>query len=209
MIADRLQRLAIPSSTSPLVIPNAGRDDLARWFGEAGFLRGVEIGVKEGAYSSRLLASNPSLTLWSVDPWLVRYDYRDHRSQSAFDGYERKARARLGEFGTRSSIIKALSVDACQMFADESLDFVYIDGAHSFANVALDLEHWSRKVRSGGVIAGHDYVWYTAKANIHVVEAVQGFTQAYRIKPWYVLGRKEQIDGEVRDRHRSFLWVKP
>ncbi len=197
-----------PTSTLPVVVPNVGRDDLAGWFAELGFQTGAEIGVKEGDYSVRLLERIPGLTLYSVDPWLVRFDYRDHRPQAVFDGYERKARARLAAF-SGSIVIKALSRDALVHVPDGSLDFVYVDGAHSFANVAHDLEGWSRKVRAGGIMSGHDYCRYRPEANIHVVEAVHGFTEAYKIKPWFVLGRKEKTNGEVRDRHRSFLWVKP
>lgn len=196
------------SRTQPIVIPHVGRSDLADWFRECGFQRGAEIGVKEGDYSVELLERIPGLTLYSVDPWLVRFDYHDHRTQAVFDGYEATARRRLAAF-TGSHVIKALSRDAVETIPDDSLDFVYIDGAHSFANVAHDLEAWSRKVRSGGIVSGHDYCRYQAAANIHVVEAVQAFTKSYRIRPWYVLGLKEKVPGDVRDRHRSFLWVKP
>lgn len=195
--------------TLPIVIPNVGRDQLAQWFAELGATRGAEIGVKEGDYSVTLLEANPALTLYSVDPWLVRYDYRDHRSQAVFDGYEQRARARLSTFGSRSIVIKALSREALGQVPDRSLDFVYVDGAHSFANVAHDLEGWARKVRRGGLIAGHDYVRYQARANIHVYDCVHAFTQAYRIAPWFVLGRKAKVNGEIRDRHRSFVWVNP
>jgi hypothetical protein len=37
---------------------------------------------------------------------------------------------------------------------------------------------------------------------------LQGYTEAYRIKPWFVLGAKQADDGEIRDRWRSWMWVK-
>ena len=42
-------------------------------------------------------------------------------------------------------------------FADESLDFIYIDADHSYNAVKGDLAHAWRLVRPGGFIAGHDY----------------------------------------------------
>lgn len=41
-------------------------------------------------------------------------------------------------------------MDAVGEIEDGSLDFVFIDGNHSFEAVREDLMHWSRKVRPGG-----------------------------------------------------------
>lgn len=53
------------------------------------------------------------------------------------------------EFSTNLELIKS--------FPDEYFDFVYIDGDHSYKGAKSDLINYFRKVRSGGVIAGHDY----------------------------------------------------
>jgi len=37
------------------------------------------------------------------------------------------------------------------------LDFAYIDGNHSLKSVTADLGAWWPKVKSGGIICGHDY----------------------------------------------------
>jgi predicted O-methyltransferase YrrM len=39
----------------------------------------------------------------------------------------------------------------------EILDFVFIDANHSYAAVTEDLMHWTPAVKSGGLVAGHDY----------------------------------------------------
>lgn len=49
------------------------------------------------------------------------------------------------------------SADAAKFFPDECLDFVFIDGDHSFGGVTSDIEAWRGKVKLGGVIAGHDF----------------------------------------------------
>ena len=41
---------------------------------------------------------------------------------------------------------------------DGSLDFVYLDARHDEESIAQDLEMWRPKIRSGGVMAGHDYL---------------------------------------------------
>lgn len=53
--------------------------------------------------------------------------------------------------------IRLLSTEASKLFEDESLDFVFIDAAHDYENVKNDIYTWYRKVKKGGVIAGHDY----------------------------------------------------
>jgi len=49
------------------------------------------------------------------------------------------------------------SVEAASLFADQSLDFVFIDAAHDHASVRADISAWLPKVRPGGVLAGDDY----------------------------------------------------
>lgn len=192
---------------NPVQIPNCGRDDLARWFYELGFTDGVEIGVKAGVYSEVLCKANPDLHLRSVDPWLVRAEYYDTRGQKVFDSYEKKAREVLAPYNC--TVMKMKSCDAVQKFDRASLDFVYIDGHHNLYNVIHDIHKWSTKVRPGGIIAGHDYVRYKNQA-MHIVQAVLAYTDSYRIDPWFLLGLKRSSrDGEIRDRHRSFCWVRP
>ena len=58
------------------------------------------------------------------------------------------------------SIVKVFAEDsktAHRHFAEGSLDFVFIDGDHSYEGVKLDILNFLPKVRPGGLIAGHDY----------------------------------------------------
>ncbi len=52
----------------------------------------------------------------------------------------------------------AKSVRAAHLFPPESVDFVFLDAAHDYANVAADLAAWWPRIKPGGVLAGHDYV---------------------------------------------------
>lgn len=45
-----------------------------------------------------------------------------------------------------------------EQIPDESLDAVFIDGAHDFDNVLADLNFWFKKVKKGGQILGDDYI---------------------------------------------------
>ena len=50
-----------------------------------------------------------------------------------------------------------MSWDAAVNFADESIDFVFIDADHSYESVKKDIEAWLPKIRKNGIISGHDY----------------------------------------------------
>ena len=88
-------------------------------------------------------------------------------------------------------------MDALGDFKDRSLDFVYIDGLHDFDNVMMDLIGWNRKVRSGGIISGHDYIPLHAGG---IIPAVRAFTEGHCITEWYITQEYTPAP--------SFFWVK-
>ena len=62
---------------------------------------------------------------------------------------------------------------------------------------------WSRKVRPGGIVSGHDY----ADNHIDVRLAVENFVARNNIYPWYIVG-KEHETGDPNT-IPSWFWVKP
>ena len=198
-----------PGSSKPMEVPDFGRDDLAGLFAELGFTTGVEIGVKEGKYSEVLCKANPNLLLYSIDPWLATVygpmASPERWQQPAYDGFYEAAKRRLAPYNCK--IIRLPSLEAVARFADDSLDFVYIDGNHDFQNCTNDICEWTKRVRPGGIISGHDYARYRREANIHVKQVVGAYTNAYGIT-WFVLGARAAMLGETRDKARSWFWVK-
>lgn len=53
--------------------------------------------------------------------------------------------------------IRKTSVDASKDFEDNSLFAVFIDAQHEYEPVKEDIQHWLPKVKSGGILCGHDY----------------------------------------------------
>lgn len=49
------------------------------------------------------------------------------------------------------------SVEAARTYAEQSLDFVFIDGCHCEESVLRDVQAWLPTVKPGGVLAGHDW----------------------------------------------------
>jgi hypothetical protein len=94
-------------------------------------------------------------------------------------------------------------MDALEGFPDNSLDFVFIDGNHSFPYVAEDIFYWEKKVRPGGIVSGHDYLDVPRKdCVIQVREVVDAYTEAFKIKKWFI------VDECSKKRCGSFFWVK-
>lgn len=195
------------SPTMPIAIPNASRGlDLPELFREAGFRVGAEIGVECGLYSEVLCRLIPGLKLYAVDCWKEHQGYRTHVSQKQLDGFYQEALERVKPYDC--TLIREWSVEASKQFEDGSLDFVYIDAGHDFANVVKDIAAWLPKIRKGGIISGHDYRMRKSKTSKqHVVQAVKAWTDCYQVSPWFILGRREKIPGERRDSNRSWMWV--
>ena len=73
--------------------------------------------------------------------------------------------------------MKKSSVEAAPELEDGSLDFVFIDANHSYDAVKNDIIAWAPKVRSGGVLCGHDYNSFPG-----VQKAVDDFASAKGIR---------------------------
>jgi len=202
---DRFPEVYRPRKPGPkhvvMELPQCGRHDLAQWTAQWGFTTGAEIGVDLGRYSKILLDENPTLTLIGVDAWVGK------------QGPSRRTVAVMAmePYGDRSHMVHGLSVEAALLVPDASLDFVYIDADHQFSAVVADLAAWEPKVRSGGVVSGHDYFYGRDSRGhrpMHIIEAVHGWAASYR-RELCILGRKAIEPGDVRDRPRSWMWVKP
>jgi SAM-dependent methyltransferase len=202
------ERGADMSRRNPIEIPNTNRVTLAHLFSVLGFGVGVELGVERAVYSEVLCQENPGVRLYCVDAWRAYRGYRDHVSQQKLDRFYVEASERMAKF-QRATLVRKFSAEAVQDFEDGSLDFVYIDAAHDLVSVVSDIARWSRKVRPGGIVAGHDYLKAPLPSLMHVPQAIHAWTDAYQIPRWYVLGRKDKVEGELRDDGRSWFYVVP
>ena len=63
--------------------------------------------------------------------------------------------------------IKKSSIEASKDFQDQTLDFVYIDAFHSYEAVTEDITAWKPKIKSNGIIAGHDYHHSSVQRAVH------------------------------------------
>ena len=182
---------------SPFYI-NCGRwQELPKLLKELDFKIGAEIGVLRGWWSENLFSYIPDLKLYGIDKWKCYPTYRDFKSQKQLDEYHKEAKKKLKKFDCK--LIKKWSMDAVKDFDDESLDFVFIDGNHSFEYVTNDIAEWSKKVKKGGIVAGHDFYRSRSRILIHVKDVVPAWAYAHSIHPWFVL---------CGNKGKSWMWVK-
>lgn len=159
---------------------------------------GAEIGVWRGAYSKAICQSDPELKLYAIDKW---QDEMVNGKPMSF--WHRDAVRRLEPYNCQ--IIQDSSENAVKRFNDESLDFVFIDSDHDSKSVTEDIKKWSKKVREGGIVSGHDY--YNGKhpdfdgsiRNYEIENIVNGWIERNNIDHLFVL---------VGDQTPSWFYIK-
>ena len=172
---------ALPIDTSQR---HGDRKRLARLCERLGFKRGCELGVRNGCFSE--LFCQAGLEMWCVDPWAPCPNYSSDRQERSYA----EAQKRLAPYGAH--LVKKASADALGD-VPSGLDFLHIDGRHEFDFVMLDIIQWAPKVRPGGIIACHDYHLSGVK------RAVEAYTLAHHIDPWFVL----------KNHQPTAFWVSP
>lgn len=180
-------------------IRKAGRLHLCELFAALEYTQGAEIGVWQGAFAKALCEAVPKLHLRCVDPWhtYTGYDDKKNDNRRLHEAHEIAVKT-LTPFDCE--IMRMESLYAADQVPNDSLDFIYVDANHAEYAVRADLKAWVPKVRSGGIVAGHDYVLTKPKPHIHVKPAVDTFVAERGIETVYIL---------AADKSPSFFWVQP
>jgi len=167
----------------PIRISEINRNYILELLAKFNMTKGAEIGVGEGRYSEVMFKKIPNLELLCVDIWEIGEDKANLRlGQSKVERNYRHALQRLSQF-SEAKIIKGKSMDIVRDIPYESLDFVYIDANHQFDFVMQDIFEWSKRVKKGGLVAGHDYI---RTKGFGVIEAVNAYTQAHGINEFFL-----------------------
>ncbi len=119
-------------------------------------LVGAEIGSYAGESSEIFMSSGKFSKFYCIDAWQKGYDADDDASYTDMGKVEEAFDKRHGS-DPRVVKVKGFSYDVADQIEDGSLDFLYIDGLHTYEGVTRDLKAYFRKVKPNGVIAGHDY----------------------------------------------------
>lgn len=130
----------------------------------------AEIGVDEGEFSKQILSSCNPKKLHLIDYWDDE-KYPLSKMNNTIKKMENQIQLKQVLFH------RGLSVLELEKFQDNYFDWVYIDTDHSYLNTKQELGICSKKVKSNGIISGHDYLTrdYMNNTRYGVVEAVNEF----------------------------------
>lgn len=119
----------------------------------------VEIGVWQGASLSYLMLKNRDKDVYGVDTF--KGDPNNHNEQRIIKegnlNLEKITVENLRKLALTPNLIIKDSIEASKNFSDKLCSFVFIDGGHMYEQVCADIKAWLPKVKSGGILAGHDY----------------------------------------------------
>lgn len=126
----------------------------------------VELGVHRG-FSYFVLCQavqrlNLSTRCYGVDTWVGD----EHAGFYTDEVYEQVS-AHNRRYDTFSRMIRSDFADACDQFADGSIDLLHIDGCHTYEAVRRDFESWLPKLSPRGVMVFHDTAEYCPGFGVH------------------------------------------
>lgn len=173
-----------------------GRKALALTMNDMGLTKGVEVGCRYGASGMLWKEFIPKLTLTCYDPYRAYHRVSQERQDKIYEGAMKNAEQ------AGFSIVRMASLDAVKCHQDGTLDWVHIDGDHSFDAAVQDIIKWAPKVREGGLVLVHDYCKFGLSG---VMEAVNGYCQCHWIDPWYVTRDMEPTAFWMRGHERAGL----
>jgi len=162
---------------------------------------GAEIGIWEGSTSAKLIKKKLK-KFYMVDPYSIKgyipaaeandptFSYEKYYQNYArmtggsdpdsFNRYYDQVYNRVvKKFGGRPEveIVRKNSTEWFNEFDGEKLDWIYVDGDHSYTGVINDLNNCLKVVKKGGIIIGDDYKWGRDGDKGGVKKAVNEFVE--------------------------------
>lgn len=162
--------------------------------------RAVEIGSFAG--ESTAAFAEHGLTVDAIDPWdesardqlLAGSRRSGERQVFSMADVEAAFDQRLSAFGGRVRKRKGYDHQFVNDYEDRSLDLVYIDAVHTREEVLDAIDRWWPKLKSGGVMAGHDFATYFPGVAQAVRERFGELERVFADTTWMVTKRPPATD---------------
>ena len=144
---------------------------------------GMEIGVFMGEFAEYLCNTLEPKMLYLVDPFepseLTSGDKDGTNFITVHNLREYFIKKIIPKFKYKSNVklISDYSFNVLPLIENKSLDWVYIDGDHSYQGCLKDLLLARQKVKHNGIIAGHDYC-----RQFGVMQAVDEFCERFNLQ---------------------------
>jgi len=170
--------LLVSPLASPLVSPSSKvvypplpifktREEVAAFLESEKKEVGAELGVQRGIFAKHNLRHWPSCKRYFlVDVWRHQANYVDaaNENDAKQNDIYNAAVAELYQFPHKTTFMRMFTSDAAAILADDILDFVYVDARHDYCGTTEDMVMYWPKLKSGGIMAGHDFL-YASEVN--------------------------------------------
>ena len=170
----------------------------------------VEVGTCRGDFGQIIVDKVKPKTFYAVDPLklfpgMISYPGSEFENQERLDVLAESVSQRFSQNGHK--LLRGTSQEQSTKFDDETIDFVYIDGDHTYEGCKLDISLWWPKVKQGGIISGHDFCEsVNAKTGLKfgVIQAVTEFVEEHNLNlyvtsdgypSWVVVKGNRVFDG--------------
>lgn len=124
----------------------------------------AEVGVAFGGHLEKILSTTNIEQAYAIDPYILFDSSTDsfayqgaNYNQQDYDELFLFTKERLENINKKITFFRDTSINASIKIKDDYLDIVFIDAEHTFDALKKDLKIWESKVKTGGIISGHDY----------------------------------------------------
>lgn len=137
---------------------------MEKFLKERNYKRGIEIGTAYGGLANHILSTCDLELLICIDPYKYYPDMPGLFDQDDYDMVRESAKTRLWGYKAYQPLWFD-SKFAYEWILDDmnrgkfmgGHDFIFIDGLHQYETVKWECEHYSKLLREGGCLMGHDW----------------------------------------------------
>jgi hypothetical protein len=106
------------------------------------------------------LQRNKNYEFHTIDPFLSHPETESFYKLFKIDGnnlYEEFIK-NIEPIKNKINYYRNTSIEVSKKFKDESVDVIYIDGAHDYESVQADIKYWYPKMKKNSIMAFDDYL---------------------------------------------------
>lgn len=101
------------------------------------------------------------------------------------------------------------SLNASCRFPDNHFDFIFIDASHRYEYTKADIRLWHRKVKEGGILAGHDYnSGEGAEVKQAVDEVIPAFATRTSLPDGQTFNQEQMLRTEETEKGYGVWWLR-
>ncbi len=135
-------------------------DVMVRLIQDNDFTSFVEVGVKEGRTTTRVLQKCPKVHVYACDLWANRPEQEGKECGETYKGWhwggiKREFWGSVSPYKSRLDFHRVSSTALAEIIPE--VDLVFLDAAHDYESVMDDITAFWPKVRPGGILSGHDW----------------------------------------------------